>query len=97
MTSPPRTDAELLEEVLDMDDLPEGAHDAFSDMQHKGRPLSANQRAWIEASLEGKPYEPPVEPYENLVSDGKVPRGKEVPTPEVLKRLPLKPPRKVTT
>ena len=30
--------------------------------------------------------------YENLVSTGRVPRGKEVPTPAVLLNLPKKPP-----
>lgn len=30
--------------------------------------------------------------YENLVSEGKVPRGREVPEPEALRHKPLRPP-----
>ena len=30
--------------------------------------------------------------YENLISSGKAPRGRDVPTPAVLLNLPLKPP-----
>jgi len=32
----------------------------------------------------------------NMISSGMVPRGNEVPTPEALKHLPLKPPCRVT-
>jgi hypothetical protein len=51
--------------------------------------LSDKQRAWARkiAGVGG-------ETYENLYSAGKVPRGREVPTPAVLRRenLPMRPP-----
>lgn len=70
------------------------AIEAFTDMlaQLRGakgggnRQLTKKQRAWVLRILD----EP--EPYENLVSEGKVPRGREVPTPPVLTHRPLKPP-----
>ena len=58
--------------------------------------LTAKQRRWaagIWARLNGE--EAPPE-YENLISSGKAPRGKEVPTPAILQNLPKKPPRKAT-
>jgi hypothetical protein len=47
--------------------------------------LTTKQRQWAKSVLD----EPE---YENLVSSGKAPRGREVPTPSVLRNLPLKPP-----
>jgi hypothetical protein len=47
--------------------------------------LSDKQRTWAE-SIAG------TETYENLWSAGKVPRGREVPTPAVLLHRPLRPP-----
>ena len=47
--------------------------------------LTSKHRQWAQ-SVCG------VETYENLVSEGKVPRGREVPTPAVLLHRPLKPP-----
>jgi len=69
---------------------------AFSEMLDRmetGRQtkLSDKQRAWVKSVYE-RVFEQPV--YENLVSRGLVPRGREVATPEVLKNLPLKPPRR---
>ena len=52
--------------------------------------LTERQRAWVKgvhAKLFGE-----VPEYLNLVSSGRVPRGRDVPTPEVLTRRPLKPP-----
>jgi hypothetical protein len=81
--------AELLEAVLERDDLSDYARSAFEDMQRQERSLSPKQRAWAEAALKGERYEPEPE-YENMVSRGLVPRGKEV---EILvKDRPLKPP-----
>jgi hypothetical protein len=47
--------------------------------------LTEKQRRWA-ASVAG------IETYENLYSAGKVPRGREVPTPAVLLHRPLTPP-----
>ncbi len=86
-------DLELLVAVLDKDDLSDAVRSAFEDMQTKvdKYPLSAKQRAWARAVLVGEKYEPEEE-YLNLWSSGKVPKGRDVPTPEVLKNLPKKPP-----
>ena len=85
-------DRELLEAVLERDNLSEKALIAFSNMLDGlsfGRPLSAEQRAWATAALEGQQYVPS-EKYENLVSSGKVPRGREVEL--MVTDKPLKPP-----
>jgi hypothetical protein len=86
-------DAELLEAALERDDLSPSARAAFDDMLAKLTPrgLSPDQREWALAASRGERYAPK-EKYLNLYSSGQVPRGREVPTPEVLKRLPLKPP-----
>ena len=47
--------------------------------------LTAKQKKWAQDTLD----EPE---YENLVSSGKAPRGREVPTPAILRNRPLKPP-----
>ena len=81
------TDAELLAEVLEhRSDLTDVEIETFTDMQSQSG-LSPKQRAWVQ-----RVHERLVPQYENLVSSGRVPRGKEVPTPEVLKVLPLRPP-----
>jgi hypothetical protein len=91
------SDQELLEAVLEKEDLDDRAHLAFEEMYRKTASglwvgaLTKKQRAWAEAVLEGRRYEPTPE-YENLVSSGKVPRGNEVPTPLALQNLPKKPP-----
>lgn len=87
------TDSALLTAVLALDDLDDARRAAFEDMQTRARPLTPKQRAWAEATLAGVRYEPPVE-YENLVSSGKVPRGREV-TVNV-GALPKRPPGKTT-
>jgi hypothetical protein len=86
-------DLELLVAVLDRDDLPDGTREAFEDMQHKvdRYGLSSKQRAWARAILAGEKYEPEEECL-NLWSSGKVPKGRDVPTPAVLLNLPKKPP-----
>ncbi len=85
---PSAADAELLREVLALDKLSDANREAFEDMLvqvEDGYSLSAKQKKWALGLLD-KPT------YENLISSGKAPRGREVPEPEVLKRRPLKPP-----
>lgn len=88
-------DLELLVAVLDKDDLSDAVREAFEDMQHKVDRfgLSSKQRAWARAILAGEKYEPEEECL-NLWSSGKVPKGKDVPTPLVLQNLPKKPPQR---
>jgi len=66
---------------------------AFEDMKNRvekfGLDLTDKQIAWIRGVHE-KLFDVPH--YENLVSSGRVPRGKEVPTPPVLQSLPKRPP-----
>jgi hypothetical protein len=66
--------------------------DMLSRLERGGRDLSEKQRAWVSGVHENVTGTPN---YENAWSAGKVPRGREVATPEVLKRLPLKPPRRM--
>jgi predicted nuclease with TOPRIM domain len=66
----------------------------FKDMLHRmetGRLLKLTllQRNYLNDLHERLVAEPG---YENLVSSGLVPRGKEVEKPDVLKKLPLRPP-----
>lgn len=95
-----RRDEELkmLGELLDehVSDLSESEVEAFQDMraglrERKFPDLTVKQHAWVE-----RVYKKLVPVYENLISSGKAPRGREVPTPDVLKRLPLKPPGRKT-
>lgn len=51
--------------------------------------LTEKQRSWVHGVYE-KVFDEPI--YLNLVSAGRVPLGKPVELPEVLKKLPLKPP-----
>lgn len=67
------------------------AREAFEDMLEKlevgvRAVLTKKQRDWVTTMLD-EPGE-----YENLISSGKAPRGKEVPTPAVLRNRPLRPP-----
>jgi len=99
MSSPRDEDLRQLSELLDdhADELSETEAEAFADMRADlvaygtldGRyQLSDKQRAWLRVVHErvAAPQ------YENLVSSGRVPRGREVETPDVLKNLPKKPP-----
>lgn len=64
----------------------------FRDMRAKanaGQPLSEKQREWVRG-VHARLFDAPT--YENAWTAGKVPKGRDVPTPEVLKKLPLKPP-----
>jgi hypothetical protein len=85
------SDRALLAEVLAFE-LRADERDAFEDMadalaRAERATLSEKQRAWALAVRARF-----VPDYENLVSSGKAPRGREVPTPAVLQRLPLRPP-----
>jgi hypothetical protein len=87
-----KEDLELLKNVL-AHNLSEYSTAAFEGMlhdlmQHPTWELTIKQREWVtnEAEKRGVPK------YENLVSRGLVPRGKEVPLPEVLTVLPKRPP-----
>lgn len=64
---------------------------AFQGMLDRGYPLSDKQRAWVRGVYE-RLFDVPQ--YENLISSGKAPRGREVPTPSVLQNLPKKPPHR---
>jgi hypothetical protein len=81
-------EAKLLEEVLALDSLSDANREAFEELRVRledGYLLTEKQKKWALGLLD-KPV------YENLVSSGKVPRGREVITPDVLRHLPLKPP-----
>jgi len=89
-------DAKLLRDLLEWQEVndPDGARVStapFAQMLEHDRPLTAKQRQWAQrllASLNGEVV------YTNDWSSGKVPRGREVETPPMLKRenLPLRPP-----
>ena len=83
-------DLKLLADVL-KEEITDYERDAFSDMldglNTNRSVLSDKQRQWAK-----EVYEKFVPAYENLVSEGRVPLGKPVPTPAVLLNLPKKPP-----
>lgn len=68
--------------------VPEEAMRDIAD-KAKRRPLSPKQSEWV-GSIYERLFDTPK--YENLVSSGRVPRGREVPTPPVLQNLPKRPP-----
>ena len=87
-------DDALLGDLLDghYDELTEWEQGAFADMRAylakgRGRKLSDSQRSSVRLA-----HKRVLPKYENLVSRGLVPRGREVPVPEVLRNLPKKPP-----
>ena len=91
---------EVLDELIDghSHEFTNWEADAFpsmrADLLAYGTPegrykLSDTQRASVERA-----HERLVPEYKNLVSDGLVPLGREVETPAVLQRLPMKPPVK---
>jgi len=88
-------DARLLGLVLEQsEEIGPRATIAFGAMQadlQSGdwRELTPKQRAWLNDVADKLDI---VEPAKNLMSSGKVPRGKEVELPPALTRLPLKPP-----
>jgi hypothetical protein len=91
-----RNDLAMLRLVLaDADDrLNEDEIKAFRSMarwleDHSGGKLSDKQRCWLDEVAARLDI---AEPAANLVSEGVVPRGAEVPTPTILLNRPLKPP-----
>jgi len=96
-------DLSMLSELLDhhSDELSETEVEAFADMRFslqayggmeipskpKYQQLTDKQRTWVMSA-----HERIVPQYENLVSRGLVPRGREVETPAVLRNLPKRPP-----
>lgn len=83
------SDHRTLTALLDSGELTESEREAFEDMLELDGGLTPKQRAWVEDVCERIG----VCGAKNLWSQGKVPRGREVPTPEVLRTLPKKPPR----
>ncbi len=86
-----RPDLVLLTKVLEQD-LQDDEREAFEEMREamregKRQGLSAKQRAWLERVLDHHCPQ-----YANEWSAGKIPRGKEVPTPDSLRHLPKRPP-----
>jgi hypothetical protein len=91
-----KADLELLRKlcVEHEEDLSEDELSAFKDMwegldpdSNHDHQLTEKQRAWAKKTLDR--YQPE---YENLVSEGKVPRGKEVES--MVGSLPKKPPQR---
>jgi hypothetical protein len=80
---------ELLAEAADPDTEERFRIGPFQDMLSRGLALSDKQRNWLRVTHERVTGTPN---YVNAFSAGRVPRGREVPTPEVLKHRPLKPP-----
>lgn len=86
-------DARMLREVLaetpDEDEETRYNARAFRSMLNENRALTPAQKWWVRGVHEriiGTPN------YENLISTGRAPRGREVPTPPVLQNLPKRPP-----
>lgn len=83
-------DIKLLKRVIEFLESRSQDTEHFSNMltgleQRRFNNLTTKQRKWAKDNLD----EPT---YENLISSGKAPRGREVPTPAVLQIRPLKPP-----
>lgn len=69
--------------------VPEGAMRDMRAKAEAGFLLSEKQKEWIRGVHE-RLFDAPS--YENAWSNGKVPKGREVETPAVLRNLPKKPP-----
>jgi hypothetical protein len=87
-------DLALLRRLIDDSDVTETERDAFAGML---RELEAPD-GFFDLTEARRNFALDVErrvgvgEYENLVSSGRAPRGREVPTPSVLLNLPKKPP-----
>lgn len=83
----------LLSELIASTELHDDERHAFESMVGQLRPpntrLSVKQLEWVKAR-----HNELFIKYENLVSSGRAPRGKEVDTPLVLRTLPKSPPRR---
>jgi hypothetical protein len=75
-------DAELLADAIVHEKTSVKQQEMFEDIQSKtvlrGFPLSEKQRAWVTAASKGERYEAEEE-YQNSISSGAAPRGREVP------------------
>jgi hypothetical protein len=84
------TDIQMLREVLAEDSLTITERDAFVGMLDdldEFNCLTAPRREWLTRTHQR--FHPV---YENLVSSGQVPRGREVPEPAALQFKPKRPP-----
>jgi hypothetical protein len=84
------TDLDLLDEAEDSGKLSERQLEIIDDLRDQlaRRPLTQNQRSFVEAMIAGQRYEREEAP----IPASAFPRGREVPTPEVLRNLPKRPP-----
>lgn len=90
-------DDEILDALLKCDDLEQDVRRAFESMQaqilmQKYHTLSYRQRSWVNTVYEQ--LRPDLQQSANLVSSGKVPIPKNMPTFDWEKNRPLKPPGK---
>ena len=87
------SDLTMLQELLDEHDLSEPQREMLTSMLEgldSFQVLSERQRTVVQ-DIHDRLHPK----YQNLVSDGLVPRGREVPEPEALRHKPLKPPGRV--
>jgi|HubBroStandDraft_1064217.scaffolds.fasta_scaffold34287_1 hypothetical protein len=95
-------DLEMLDALVDhhAHELTPWEADAFpsmrADLLAYGTPEGRYKLSDVQRASVKRAHERLVPEYENLVSRGLVPRGREVPTPAVLTHLPKKPPRRRT-
>lgn len=68
------------------EDVPFRGYETRSSPVYRWHELRGRQRAWIEGELEKW------EPRLTRLTEGPIPRGREVPTPAVLRDLPKRPP-----
>jgi len=90
MTDDRESDLVMLQELLDEEQITDREREAFRSMLDnldKWHALTDAQRRW--ARMVHDRFRPA---YQNLVSEGKVPRGREVPEPKALQHKPRKPP-----
>jgi hypothetical protein len=84
------TDLDLLDEAEDSGKLSERQLEIIDDLRDQlaRRPLTPNQRSFVEAMRDGVRYER----EEAAVPASAFPRGNPVELPEVLRKLPKRPP-----
>ncbi len=91
------TELEMIRILLRDGDVSDPERSAFTDMGlalelSPSRKLTVKQRAWLNDLMAKNDLDANI--VENLFSQGKVAIGNPVITPDVLRRLPLKPPGK---
>lgn len=90
-----QSQVDLLKAVMEHERVTEEEVAAFTSMMIQvganGRSLSDKQLQWLHSVALRLDI---TEPCHNLMSDGQIPRGAEVPTPAILLNRPLKPPGK---